>query len=163
MNEWACFVPLRAKASLKGKFDQSSCGELVHMIVFVFIIYCSSLCSSLCRVFQLLRFLAALDQCTLAFFRKESIHLLAGLPRCLLPVRESHIVEIWSLATCPPHFHFRISARPAMSSVFASSLILVLGILSLSEMPRFLVPFSLADLEVFLLHSGQIPGLTSIS
>ena len=43
--EWAYSVPLRAKASLKGKLDQSSCDELVHMIILVFIIYWSSLCS----------------------------------------------------------------------------------------------------------------------
>ena len=112
------------------------------MIVLVFIIYWSSLCSSLCRVFQLLQFLAALDQYTPAIFQKESVHQLAGLPHCLLPVCGFHIVEIcahlllWRLATCPPHFHFRISVCPVISSVFASSLILVLGILSQSEIHR---------------------------
>ena len=155
---------------MKSKLDKSSCGELVHMIVLVFIIYWSSLCSSLCRVFQLLRFLAALDQCIPAIFRKDSVHLRAGLPCRLLPGHRSHIVEIcahlllWSLATSPLHFHFRTSARQAMSFVFASTLILVLGTLSLSKIPRiFRSIFFLADLEVFRLHSGQIPGLTSIS
>ena len=122
---------------MKGKLDQSSCGELVHMIVLVFIIYWSSFCSSFCRVFQLLQLLAALDQCTHTIFRKESAHLLAGLPCCLLLLRGFNIVEIcarlllWSLATCPPHFHFRISARPAMSFVFCQ-----LSYLSLNEILR---------------------------
>ena len=155
-------VPVSAKASLKGKLDQSSCGELVHMIVLTFMIYWSaalsvefSSCSDSFQLWTrtLLRYSG----------RSPPICLLVCLViSCFL--RWSYIVEICahlllrSLASCPPHFHFRISARPAMSSLTASTLIPVLGILSLD----FSFHFSLADLDVFLLHSGQIPGLASI-
>ena len=167
-NEWACFVPLRAKASMKGKLYQSSCGELVHMIVLFFMIYCS-LCSSLCRVFQLLRFLAALDQCTPAIFRKKSVHLLAGLPRCLLPVRGvphcRNLCPFAALESCHMSYPFPFQDFCSFSHVCFCQLSYpsVRNSVSKWDAQDFSFHFSLAYLEVFLLQSGQIPGLISIS